>query len=246
MTGTMHLFGATHPGRRRENNEDAFRIVEPLCAAILADGMGGQNCGEVGSEITIRATAEYLAKPEEGLSLEETAMEAIRAANRQVLEDARARTECDGMGSTVVLALWRLPEIVIANVGDSRAYLYRNGELRQLSYDQNFANELRTKLGLSEDRVRSMPNRNVLTMAVGTFDHILIRTHKERLQPGDLILLCSDGLYGPVSDNITAAILGERSSLQDKVDKLIDTANQNGGPDNVTAVLLEFGDKTAG
>src|SRR6516225_7180780 len=118
MTGTMHLFGATHPGRRRENNEDAFRIVEPLCAAILADGMGGQNCGEVGSEITIRATAEYLAKPEEGLSLEETAMEAIRAANRQVLEDARARTECDGMGSTVVLALWRLPEIVIANVGD--------------------------------------------------------------------------------------------------------------------------------
>ena len=246
MTGTMHLFGATHPGRRRENNEDAFRIVEPLCAAILADGMGGQNCGEVGSEITIRATAEYLAKPEEGLSLEETAMEAIRAANRQVLEDARARTECDGMGSTIVLALWRLPEIVIANVGDSRAYLYRNGELRQLSYDQNFANELRTKLGLSEDRVRSMPNRNVLTMAVGTFDHILIRTHKERLQPGDLILLCSDGLYGPVSDNITAAILGERSSLQDKVDKLIDTANQNGGPDNVTAVLLEFGDKTAG
>ena len=246
MTGTMHLFGATHPGRRRENNEDAFRIVEPLCAAILADGMGGQNCGEVGSEITIRATAEYLAKPEEGLSLEETAMENIRAANRQVLEDARARTECDGMGSTIVLALWRLPEIVIANVGDSRAYLYRNGELRQLSYDQNFANELRTKLGLSEDRVRSMPNRNVLTMAVGTFDHILIRTHKERLQPGDLILLCSDGLYGPVSDNITAAILGERSSLQDKVDKLIDTANQNGGPDNVTAVLLEFGDKTAG
>jgi len=246
MTGTMHLFGATHPGRRRENNEDAFRIVEPLCAAILADGMGGQNCGEVGSEITIRATAEYLAKPEEGLSLEETAMEAIRAANRQVLEDARARTECDGMGSTIVLALWRLPEIVIANVGDSRAYLYRNGELRQLSYDQNFANELRTKLGLSEDRVRSMPNRNVLTMAVGTFDHILIRTHRERLQPGDLILLCSDGLYGPVNDNITAAILGEKSSLRDKVDKLIDTANQNGGPDNVTAVLLEFGDKAAG
>jgi protein phosphatase len=202
--------------------------------------MGGQNCGEVGSEITIRATVEYLARPENGLSLEETAMEAIRDANRQVLEAARVRAECDGMGSTIVLALWRLPEIVIANVGDSRAYLYRHGELRQLSYDQNFANELRTKLGLSEDRVRSMPNRNVLTMAVGTFEHILIRTHKESLQSGDRILLCSDGLYGPVTDNILAAIIGDASSLQNKVDKLIDIANQNGGPDNVTAVLLEF------
>jgi protein phosphatase len=242
MIGTIHVFGATHPGLRRDNNEDAFRIEESLCAAILADGMGGENCGEVGSEITIRASAEYLARPEAGLTLEETAKESIRAANRQVMEAARARTECDGMGSTIVMALWRLPDVVIANVGDSRAYLYRMGELRQLSYDQNFANELRTKLGLSEDRVRAMPNRNVLTMAVGIFEHVLVRTHTERVQPGDLFLLCSDGLYGPVSEAIIAAILGEPSGLQDKVDKLIDIANQKGGPDNVTAVLLEFGE----
>src|SRR5215471_2701886 len=154
MIATVRACGATHPGRRRENNEDAFHIDESRGAAILADGMGGQNCGEVGSEITIRASTAYLAGPENGLTLEETAMEAIRAANREVIEAARQRTECDGMGSTIVMALWRLPELVIANVGDSRAYLFRDGELRQLSYDQNFANELRTKLGLSEDRVR--------------------------------------------------------------------------------------------
>ena len=112
--------------------------------------------------------------------------------------------------------------------------------MRQLSYDQNFANELRTKLGLSEDRVRAMPNRNVLTMAVGIFEQVLVRTHIERAEPGDFILLCSDGLHGPVSEEAMAAILSGDSSLQEKVEQLIQTANANGGPDNVTAVLVEF------
>jgi PPM family protein phosphatase len=246
MNRTIRAFGATHTGRRRPNNEDAFHIGEALSAAILADGMGGQNCGEVGSEITIRASAEYLGHPEDGLTLEETAMEAIRTANREVLEAARTRAGCDGMGSTIVLALWRFPDLVIANVGDSRAYLYRAGELRQLSYDQNFANELRTKLGLSEERLRAVRNRNILTMAVGTFEHVLIRTHSERLEAGDRILLCSDGLHGPVRDADIAAILAGNSSLQGKVEKLIETANRNGGPDNVTAVLVEFAGEADG
>jgi len=242
----MRVFGATDQGRRRENNEDAFHIDQSLCAAILADGMGGENCGEVGSEITVRAAREYLAQPGPGLSLEETAMEAIRSANRQVIDAARERIECDGMGSTIVMALWRLPDVVIANVGDSRAYLYRMGGLRQLSHDQNFANELRIKLGLSEDRLRVMPNRHMLTMAVGLFDHVLVRTHYERVQPGDQFLLCSDGLHGPVGEAAIAAILGAASSVQDKVTRLIDAANRNGGPDNVTAVLLQFGDGSSG
>jgi protein phosphatase len=239
----IRVAGATDPGRQRENNEDAFLIVETLGAAILADGMGGQNCGEVGSELTISATSRYLRHPEDGLNLEELAMEAIRAANREVLEAARLRQECQGMGSTVVLALWRPPEIVIANVGDSRAYLFRDGELRQLSYDQTFANELRTRLGFSEDRLLTLPNRNVITMAVGAFEHVLIRTHAARVQAGDRILLCSDGLFGPVSEPAIAAILSESSSVYDQVEKLILTANENGGPDNVTAVLVEFGDE---
>jgi protein phosphatase len=242
----IRTFGASHPGKRRENNEDAFHIDESLCVAILADGMGGENCGEVGSAITVRATLEYLTKPEDGLTPEEIAMEAIRSANRQVIEEARQRAECDGMGSTIVMLLWKLPDVVIANVGDSRAYLVRDGEMRQLSYDQNFANELRTKLGLSEERVRSMPNRNVLTMAVGTFEHVLVRTCIERVQPGDRILLCSDGLYGPVSDDVIGDILNEELDGHQKVDKLLQIANDNGGPDNVTAILVEFGNEGNG
>jgi protein phosphatase len=242
----IRVFGASHPGRRRENNEDAFHIDESMCVAILADGMGGENCGEVGSAITVRATMEYLANPEDGLTLEEIAMEAIRSANRQVIEEAHQRCECEGMGSTIVMALWRLPDVVIANVGDSRAYRVRDGQMQQLSYDQNFANELRTQLGLSEQRVRSMPNPGVLTMAVGAFEHVLVRTCIERVQPGDRILLCSDGLHGPVSDDVIGSILDEELDGQQKVEKLLQTANDNGGPDNVTAVLVEFGEEGNG
>jgi serine/threonine protein phosphatase PrpC len=242
----MKFFGATDVGRQRANNEDAWVVLGELGAAILADGMGGENCGEVGSAVTVETVAEYLRAPEAGLTTEEIAKEAIRAANARVLETARTRRECEGMGSTVVVALWRGAELVLANVGDSRAYLYRAGGLRQLTYDQNFANELRTRLGFSEDRLRQMPNRNVLTMAVGIFEEVLIRTHAEKLKPGDQILLCSDGLYGPVMDDNIAATLGQPEGLEQKVRKLIAMANQAGGPDNVTAILLEYGDENDG
>ncbi|MCU1234510.1 MAG: protein serine/threonine phosphatase [Candidatus Solibacter sp.] len=239
----IQAYGATHAGRRRENNEDAFHIEEQLGLAILADGMGGENCGEVGSAITVRAVREYLSAPEDGLTREESLKEAIRSANRQVIEAAKVRTECDGMGSTIVMAAWDGSDVIIANVGDSRAYLFRRGELRQLSYDQNFANELRTKLGFSEERLRSMPNRHVLTMAVGPFEHVLVRTHNERLEPGDRLLLCSDGLHGPVEHDVIARLLGQYRELAPAVEALIDCALQNGGPDNVTVVLLEYTDE---
>jgi len=239
VTGQVVWWGATHPGRSRENNEDCWRVEDSLNAAILADGMGGANCGEVASALTIDGIEEYLRQPESGLSLEELAKEAIRAANRKVIEAAHVRTACSGMGSTVVLVLWRGAELIIANVGDSRAYLWRTGELRQVSYDQNFANEMRAGLGFSEDKVRKMPNRHVLTMAIGAFEHVLIRTWVGEFQPGDRVLLCSDGLHGPVDDATIGGIVADGATVREKVERLIDCANANGGPDNVTAVLLE-------
>jgi serine/threonine protein phosphatase PrpC len=244
--GWITWSGATDQGRSRENNEDAWHVAEQLQAAILADGIGGQECGEVGSAVTIEGITEYLRAPEPGLTLEGMAKEAIRAANRRVLEAARERPGCSGMGSTVVLTLWRPPEILIANAGDSRAYLCRAGALRQLSYDQNFANELRTQLGFSEERVRAMPNGSVLTMAVGSYPQVQVRTHTETLESGDQILLCSDGLHGPVDEDTIARILSENSTLNEKVGRLIDTANENGGPDNVTAVVLQYEDEAHG
>jgi serine/threonine protein phosphatase PrpC len=236
----IHCYGATHTGRRRRNNEDAFALLPEHHAAVVADGMGGAQCGEVGSAITLDAVSAYLADATPGRTPAEVAVEAIEFANREVLAAAKLRAECEGMGSTVVLALWSLPEMVLANVGDSRAYLFRAGNLRQLSYDQSFANELRVQLGFSEDCLRSMPNQHVLTMAVGTFDRVLIRTHVERLQSGDRILLCSDGLSRPVDDWTLSQILSVGGSLQEQVSRLIECANECGGPDNVTAVLMEY------
>jgi serine/threonine protein phosphatase PrpC len=237
----VEWWGATDAGRVRENNEDTWLVDDDLHTAILADGMGGENCGEIGSAVTIETVSEYIRSPQtKATTLEELAKGAIQEANRHVIQAGHERPECNGMGSTIVMALWRIPELLIANVGDSRAYLFRDGELSQLSYDQNFANELRTKLGLSEERVRSVPNGNVLTMAVGSHERILIQTRTEMLKPGDQVLLCSDGLHGPVENKTIARILAESETVRQKVERLIDCANSSGGPDNVTVIVLKY------
>ena len=231
--------GLTHPGQLRENNEDAWQVAPDLCLAVLADGMGGHACGEVGSALTVEGVISYFRNPPEPLQPEQLVKEAVRQANRYVWDAAKARPECGNMGSTVVLAHWSSGELIVANVGDSRAYLWRAGRLVQLSYDQNVASELRTRLGFSEEQILRVPDRNVLTMAVGSFEHVLVVTHTQVLEDGDEVLLCSDGLHGPVGDAMIQEVLAARGSLQEKVQKLVDCANDAGGPDNITAVLLE-------
>jgi PPM family protein phosphatase len=232
--------GLTHQGRVRSNNEDAWQVEPDLCLAVLADGMGGHACGEVGSAITIEGVISYFRQPPEPLQPEQLVKEAVRQANRRVLDAAKARPECSNMGSSLVLAHWSEREFIIANVGDSRAYLRRGGRLAQLSYDQNVAGELRTRLGFSEEQIRRVPERHALTMAVGSCEHVLVLTRTEALVDGDEVLLCSDGLHGPVGDAMILEVLTAHGTLQDKIQRLVDCANEAGGPDNITAVLLEY------
>jgi protein phosphatase len=236
----IDLWGVTHVGRVRKNNEDAYALEPELSLALVADGMGGAACGEVASAITVETIVAYVRQPpEDGLSEETVLKEAVRLANRKVWEAAQQRSDCNGMGSTVVIASWRRGRLWIANVGDSRAYLWRAGQLRQLSYDQNLANELRVNLGLTEEQISQYPHRNVLTMAIGTTPDVLVRTQEEEIAPGDLVLLCSDGLYGPAGDNKIVEILaaggGELAAMGEQ---MIQAALSGGGPDNVTVVLL--------
>jgi protein phosphatase len=144
------------------------------------------------------------------------------------------------MGSTVVIAHWSERSLWIVNVGDSRAYLWRGGSLRQLSYDQNVGNDLRHNLGLTEEQIRRYPHTNVLTMAVGVAPDVLIRCQSEPLARGDVVLLCSDGLYGPVGDSAIAGILTQDQALPAAAEALIQLANSAGGPDNITAVMLRY------
>ncbi|MGH9674968.1 MAG: PP2C family protein-serine/threonine phosphatase, partial [Bryobacteraceae bacterium] len=233
-------WGMSDTGRVRQNNEDTWLYLPEMSVAVVADGMGGAACGEVASAMTVETVITYLREPPEQLPDDQMAKEAIRHANGRVWEMARNRTDCNGMGSTIVMARWKPPEMIIANVGDSRAYLWRQGALTQLSYDQNLANELRQSLGLSEEQISQYPHRHVLTMAIGTAEDVLVCVHTFALEEGDDILLCSDGLYGPLGDEGIAGVLCGPAGAEEKIRRLIADANARGGPDNLTAILLEF------
>jgi protein phosphatase len=235
----LESWGTTDPGLVRQNNEDSWSIDPGLQVAIVADGMGGALCGEVASAITVETILQYL-RCTPVVDAEHAVEAAIKEANRRVIERAKIDEGCNGMGSTVVVAFWNAPHIHIANVGDSRAYLWRNGTLTQLSYDQTLVNELRMRFGLSEAEVSNFPHKNVLTMAVGSTPELTVRMRVEELTPGDMVLLCSDGLSGPVTEPAIAATLSHDAPLQYQVEQLITQAKAAGGPDNATAVLLRY------
>jgi serine/threonine protein phosphatase PrpC len=237
---TLEAWGTTDPGAVRQNNEDAWLLDPALCLAIVADGMGGASCGEVASALAVEIVGNYVRKPPVPWPPAQLLEEAIQEANRCVLERANRDESCSGMGSTIVAALWELPRMTIANVGDSRAYLWRAGALSQLSYDQTLVNELRLRFGLTEEEVSNFPHRNVLTMAVGTTPNLLVRIHEETLTPGDQVLLCSDGLSGPMGDGEIANVLSRLAPIPELVGQLIEGAKAAGGPDNITAVLLRY------
>ncbi len=238
----LEAWGASDPGLVRQNNEDSFFLDQELDLAVVADGMGGASCGEVASALTIEAVVNYVRKPPIEWPPAQLLEEAIQEANRCVLDRASNDQSCGGMGSTIVAALWRLPQIIVANVGDSRAYLWRQGVLTQLSYDQTLVNELRQRFGLTEQEVSNFPHRNVLTMAVGSATDLAVRTHELILEPGDQVLLCSDGLSGPVPDSAIAEVLAREVPLAALVGQLVEEAKARGGPDNITAVLLRYAD----
>ena len=233
----VYVAGRTDVGLVRTNNEDRFLIAEDLGLALVADGMGGAACGEVAAQMTADCVAEMLRVPSEAGAI--AALEAaISEANRRVWLHARNTHECNGMGTTIVAACWRGARLAIANVGDSRAYLLRHGELTQLSYDQSLVNELRHNLGLTDEQIKRYANRNVLTQAIGTSENVAIRTNEIDFVPGDVVLLCSDGLHGIVADEAILEILMQPEAMDLQITRLIDAAKRAGANDNVTITII--------
>lgn len=236
---TYETFGLTNAGKSREHNEDSLRVEPELSLIVVADGMGGESCGEVASALVADKIVEYVRCPAETLEPEERIKEAIRQANRTVWKAAEEHGECKGMGSTVVVAYWEGNRVWIVNVGDSRAYRFREGQLTQLSYDQNVGNDLRTNLGLSEEQIQRYPHHRLLTMAVGIGEEVLIRSWSGDLAAGDMVFLCSDGLYGPISEPAIAGFLSRNLPLPAMMVSMIEAANAAGGPDNITVAVLK-------
>lgn len=232
-----NVWGITDPGRKRKNNEDAWVADASIGFAAVADGMGGEACGEVASAITLHVLYSHVASggPDCPPSV---LVEGAREANASVRSETAFRPDCNGMGSTLVTVLWRKPTLHVVNVGDSRCYLFRKRALIQLSYDQNLGNEMRDEMGWSDEQVSSFPQRSVLTAAIGSAAEIPVRETSMGLLPGDLVLLCSDGLYGPVGDEGIAEVLRQGMPPLDTLTALVDAANAAGGPDNITCVLM--------
>ena len=224
----------------RANNEDYSRIDREMGLYVLADGMGGAKAGERASRLAVDTVSESMLKAQSRDS--QALLVAVEEANRRVLEAAANDPALEGMGTTLVAALEVGDELLIASVGDSRAYLLDAGGFRAITEDQSWVNEVGRPLGLNEEALRTHPMRHVLTMAIGAGVALEINYyHDIRLEPGDMLLMCSDGLHGVVEEQRIVAILRDGApgqSLEVKCRELIVAARDAGGPDNITAVLL--------
>ncbi len=232
----LEAFGLSDPGCVRQNNEDCYLISPNDRVYIVADGMGGAQAGEHASKLAVETVASVIHNS--ALPDGETLFEAFREANLRVMKAAASDPELEGMGTTLVAALESGPELLIASVGDSRAYVY-NGELTSVTEDQTWVNEVGRRLGIDEAALKIHPMRHVLTMAIGVSPELRVHSYTVRPHPGELILMSSDGLHGVVEQGIIADALSGNGSLQAKCERLIESAKQAGGPDNITVVLLQ-------
>ncbi|HXV33815.1 MAG TPA: Stp1/IreP family PP2C-type Ser/Thr phosphatase [Gaiellaceae bacterium] len=226
--------GRTDPGRVRRRNEDAFVIDPPLFA--VADGMGGAQAGEVASRLTAAAFREY--HEADDLPPDERVQSIIQEANRRIYERAHADSGFSGMGTTVTAALLLGGRVTIGHVGDSRAYRIRDGALEQLTDDHSLVGDLMRSGRLTPEEAEAHPQRSVITRALGTDPEVDVDTVTVDVRPGDLFLLCSDGLTTMVGDEDILGILAAAPTLDDAARELVRAANTGGGEDNVTVVLF--------
>ena len=223
----------THPGLRRDLNEDTYYGDGELALWLVADGMGGHACGEVASALARETIVREIRR---GATL----AHAIRIADEEIIRTSR-RNDSLPMGTTVVAARVQGNRYEVAWVGDSRAYLWRDGKLAQLSQDHSVVQELVAQGNLTAEQARAHPHRNVVTQALGVTDpaHLNVATTTGELRPGMQLLLCSDGLTEEVEDKGIARTLAfDDASAQECVDTLVAAALDGGGSDNITVILV--------
>ena len=243
----VRSFGETNPGRKRRRNEDAFVCEPPIFA--VADGMGGAQAGEVASSLAATALSGALSGHEQvaAADAESTVGELVREANRRVHVRATSDAAASGMGTTMTVALVGGGDVVtIGHVGDSRAYLLRDSALEQLTDDHSLVAELVRRGEISPAEAAVHPHRSVITRALGTEPEVDVDVFSLQARPGDLFLLCSDGLSTMLeSETIVEVIARERDDLLATTHELIRAANNAGGDDNITVVLFEIGSAPA-
>ncbi len=232
---------ATHVGQVRDGNEDNFVTIEGLY--FVADGMGGHSAGEVASEIAVRILQEVYTDPKVRVSSPGLLADAISTANTAIFMEAMHDSSKTGMGTTLTgLAVTNASDnqIVVANVGDSRTYLWRHGELRQVTKDHSHVQTLVDRGAITRAEARVHFQRNIVLRAMGIESWVDIDTFPMTVEDGDRFIMCSDGLVDEADDDEIETEIRLSTSVQDLADRLVDLANRNGGRDNITVVVVDF------
>ncbi len=252
LKGKLTLVGSTDTGRVREHNEDTIATDPDVGLLVLADGMGGYNAGEVASGIAVKTITNLV---REGLLREDLASidrstgltrpsivlrDAITRANKIIYQTARSQAECEGMGTTVVAALFYDNRISIAHVGDSRLYRQRGSQIAQVTMDHSLLQELVDRGFYSPEEAQRAANKNYVTRALGVEPQVEVEVQEHPVDKGDIFILCSDGLSDMVEDeDIRLTISTFGANLDTVAKQLIQLANENGGRDNVSVVLAQ-------
>jgi protein phosphatase len=244
----------TDVGRKRKGNEDSLFVNAEQNLFVVADGMGGHAAGEIASRVAVDAINEFVCLTsgdeeitwpfglDENMSYDGNRLKtAVRYANRKVLEATKEKSEYEGMATTVCAVLIDGDNANLGHVGDSRVYLVRTGQISQLTSDHSWVNEQIQSGVISSDQARSHPLRNVVTRALGGKPDLQVDMQVHKIQPGDILLMCSDGLTTMMPDEDIAKVVQESDADVEKAAKaLVATANARGGEDNITVLLLRF------
>ena len=244
----IEFFAAVDPGRARSNNEDSVAVENDAAMAVLADGMGGYNAGEVASHMLTSFINAELGRWLREVTVQATEADVHRAmdicvdnANRAIFNAANSNPQYAGMGTTLVMAVFREGTLLMGHVGDSRGYRLRAGRLQQITRDHSLLQEQIDAGLITAEQAAFSANKNLVTRAVGVEDTVLLETHSHEAQGGDLFLLCSDGLSDMLDDAAIGSVVASHDSLQSCCQALVTAANDAGGKDNISVILVRAG-----
>lgn len=248
----LEFAGETNVGMKRTHNEDSFAIFPDENLVIVADGMGGHASGEVASKMAVDSLREFFDatskdpdatwpyKMDKHRGYEENRLvTGIKLANLRIYECSQREPRYRGMGTTIVTVIGTREGMYIAHVGDSRVYRIRDHQIEQMTEDHSLLNDYLKMRKLSEEEIANFPHKNVIVRALGMKDTVKVDTRLEAPRPGDIFVLCSDGLCGPVNDeDILQIVEDSHGDYKAACSRLIARANENGGPDNITALIV--------
>lgn len=236
----------TDPGRTRENNEDSVAFDEPTRLAVLADGMGGYNAGEIASGMATAFIKSEMARwlsevgqHAQGKEIRRALEICVDNANLSIFSAANSNSHYSGMGTTLVVGVFQGTTLLLGHIGDSRCYRLRGRQFAQITKDHSLLQEQIDSGLLTLEQAATAPNKNLVTRALGVEDAVMLELNEYQVQPGDLYLMCSDGLTDMVDDAEISNILEGSSSMEQKADRLVSVANEHGGRDNITVLLVQ-------